>query len=159
MNFKPMTFDLKRLMLILILSLTMPMTGLAQEDAPEDEEAAEEQADENEAPSVTDYIAMNPPFVTHVGPPDTSLVYLKAAVTLRASSASTRPVLETHMPRLRHELVMLFGEQTDVDTLASNTGQTALREEAKTRINAVLEEQQTGEQIADVLFTEFVVQR
>ena len=38
-------------------------------------------------------------------------------------------------------------------------GQEALREEAKQRINAVLEEQQTGESIAGVLFTEFVVQK
>jgi flagellar FliL protein len=34
-----------------------------------------------------------------------------------------------------------------------------LREEAKQRINAVLEEQQTDERIAGVLFTEFVVQK
>jgi flagellar FliL protein len=102
---------------------------------------------------------MNPPFVTHVGEPGSSLVYLKTAVTLRASSTSTRPVLETHMPRLRHELVMLFGEQTDVDALSGNAGQNALREEAKKRINQVLEEQQTGESVSDVLFTEFVVQR
>ncbi|MBC7182612.1 MAG: flagellar basal body-associated FliL family protein, partial [Marinobacter sp.] len=67
--------------------------------------------------------------------------------------------LETHMPRLRHELVMLFGEQTDTERLTSMEGQQALREEAKRRINAVLEEQQTGESIAGVLFTEFVVQK
>jgi flagellar FliL protein len=54
---------------------------------------------------------------------------------------------------------MLFGEQTDVDSLAGNAGQTSLRAEAKKRINQVLEEQQTGEKIADILFTEFVVQR
>jgi flagellar FliL protein len=63
------------------------------------------------------------------------------------------------MPRLRHELVMLFGEQTDTGRLNSMEGQEALREEAKQRINAVLEEQQTGERIAGVLFTEFVVQK
>jgi flagellar FliL protein len=63
------------------------------------------------------------------------------------------------MPRLRHELVMLFCEQTDTGRLNSMEGQEALREEAKQRINAVLEEQQTGERIAGVLFTEFVVQK
>ena len=63
------------------------------------------------------------------------------------------------MPRLRHELVMLFGEQTDLDQLSSMDGQQALREEATKRINGVLEEQQTAETITGVLFTEFVVQR
>jgi flagellar FliL protein len=149
--------ELKRFLLILALTMPLPQVGFAQEEANEDAET-EEQAEEKEPP-VTDYITMKPPFVTHVGESRPSLVYLKAAVTLRASSTSTRPVLETHMPRLRHELVMLFGEQTDVDALSGNAGQSALREEAKKRINQVLEEQQTGESISDVLFTEFVVQR
>ena len=153
-----MTLNLKRLLLIIALTLPISQIGFAQEENA-DEEQAEEQTEESETPTVTDYIAMDPPFVTHVGKPDNSLVYLKAAVTLRASSAGTRPVVETHMPRLRHELVMLFGQQTDVDAMTSNAGQNALREEAKKRINKVLEEQQTGEQVADVLFTEFVVQR
>ena len=87
------------------------------------------------------------------------MAYLKASVTIRASRETTRPAVEAHMPRLRHELVMLFGEQTDLDQLSSMDGQQALREEATKRINGVLEEQQTGETITGVLFTEFVVQR
>ena len=54
---------------------------------------------------------------------------------------------------------MLFGEQTDSERLTALEGQQALREEATTRINQVLEEQQTGESITGVLFTEFVVQK
>ncbi|MDI9246471.1 flagellar basal body-associated FliL family protein [Marinobacter sp. CHS3-4] len=156
-----MTLNLKRFLLILALLMPLSQTGHAQEEDEEqqNEEQAEEQTEESENKAVTDYIAMDPPFVTHVGTPDESLIYLKAAITLRASSPSTRPAIETHMPRLRHELVMLFGEQTDVDAMTSSNGQKALREEAKKRINQVLEEQQTDEQVTDVLFTEFVVQR
>jgi flagellar FliL protein len=120
---------------------------------------AEEADDETEVKGVTDYIAMEPAFVTHVGKPDAKVAYLKASVTIRASRETTRPAVEAHMPRLRHELVMLFGEQTDLDQLSSMDGQQALREEAAKRINGVLEEQQTGETITGVLFTEFVVQR
>ena len=120
---------------------------------------AEEADDETEVKGVTDYIAMEPAFVTHVGKPDAKVAYLKASVTIRASRETTRPAVEAHMPRLRHELVMLFGEQTDLDQLSSMDGQQALREEATKRINRVLEEQQTGETITGVLFTEFVVQR
>lgn len=149
--------ELKRFLLIIALTMPLSQIGFAQEKATEDEQT-EEQAEVAE-PAVTDYITMAPAFVTHVGEPGPSLVYLKAAVTLRASSTSTRAVVETHMPRLRHELVMLFGEQTDVDALSGNAGQSALREKAKERINQALEEQQTGESISDVLFTEFVVQR
>ncbi len=152
-----MISDLKRFLLILALVMPLAQFGFAQEAA--SEEAQAEQQDETEETGVTDYVPMDPAFVTHIGEPGPTLVYLKAAVTLRTSRASTREALEAHMPRLRHELVMLFGEQTDVKALAGNAGQSDLRAAAKQRINQVLEEQQTGEEIADVLFTEFVVQR
>ncbi|OZB14274.1 MAG: flagellar basal body protein FliL [Marinobacter sp. 34-60-7] len=139
----PLTF----LMLFLCLMLQGTMV-LAEED--EDSEAGS---------GITDYIEMDPAFVTHVGEPSDRVTYLKAEVTLRASAETTRPAVEAHMPRLRHELVMLFGEQTDIDRLSSPEGQQALRDEALKRINAALDAQQTGEAITGVLFTEFVVQR
>ncbi|WP_372926146.1 flagellar basal body-associated protein FliL [Marinobacter sp.] len=148
-----MTLKPKHLLLALLITLPLASVTFAQED-----EEAEQEAQEEE-PGVTDYIDMDPAFVTHVGEPGTRLNYLKAAVTIRASRETTRSAVETHMPRLRHELVMLFGEQTDTDRLSGNEGQQALREEAKNRINTVLEEQQTGESITGVLFTEFVVQK
>lgn len=145
-NIAPMTFQ-RNTVLVLFLAIHAMMAGPAlAEDEPEER-------------GITDYIAMEPAFVTHVGEPGNKVVYLKAAVTLRAARESTRPALEAHMPRLRHELVMLFGEQTDVDRLTTQQGQQTLREEAAARINAALEEQQTDERIAGVLFTEFVVQR
>ena len=126
-NAKPMTIQrnpLTFLMLFLCLMLQGTMV-LAEED--EDSEAAS---------GITDYIEMDPAFVTHVGEPSDRVTYLKAEVTLRASAETTRPAVEAHMPRLRHELVMLFGEQTDIDRLSSPEGQQALRDEALKRINA-----------------------
>lgn len=141
------------LTLLFLLFALIPLTAFSQDEENTEEDVAEEES------GITDYISMDPPFVTHVGAPGSKPTYLKAAVSLRARGANTRPALEAHMPRLRHELVMLFGEQTDTERLTSMEGQQALREEAKQRINAVLEEQQTGESIAGVLFTEFVVQK
>jgi flagellar FliL protein len=148
-----MTHQPKFVLMILFMLFAMVSSPVFSQE----EEAAEEETVEEGG--VTDYIGMEPAFVTHVGTPGNKPTYLKAAVSLRAGSTSTRPAVEAHMPRLRHELVMLFGEQTDVNRLTSLEGQQALREEATRRINAVLEEQQTGEQIVGVLFTEFVVQK
>lgn len=147
-----MTLQLKRFFLILMCLLPVIPAATAAQEEKEEPEAAQEA-------TITDYIEMDPSFVTHVGKPGDKLTYLKASVTIRASKETTRPAVEAHMPRLRHELVMLFGEQTDADRLATGDGQAALREEAKRRINAVLAEQQTGETITGVLFTEFVVQK
>lgn len=148
-NAKPMTIQRNPFaFLIMLVSLMLPGAMVLAEE--EDSEAA---------PGITDYIEMDPAFVTHVGEPSDRVTYLKAEVTLRASSETTRPAVEAHMPRLRHELVMLFGEQTDIERLSSPEGQQALRDEALKRINAALEAQQTGEAVTGVLFTEFVVQR
>ncbi|QSP95852.1 flagellar basal body-associated FliL family protein [Marinobacter salinisoli] len=151
-NIKAMTPQLKSTLLLTLLALILT-APVAQAD-----EVANEQ-DTSEGSGVTDYIAMDPPFVTHVGAPSHKPTYLKASVSLRTSTSTARAAIETHMPRLRHELVMLFGEQTNADQLTSLDGQQALREEAKKRMNEVLERQQTGESITGVLFTEFVVQR
>ena len=148
-----MTFRLKPVLTLLLLIGSLSAFPVLAEDADTDTE------EEVSEPAITDYIAMEPAFVTHIGQPGSKVTYLKASVSLRASTEGARPAIEAHMPRLRHELVMLFGEQTDTTTLTTMEGQQALAEEAKNRINQVLEEQHTGESITGVLFTEFVVQK
>lgn len=137
----------------MILAACIPLASIAQDDAPADEE------DKPTASAYTDYVEMKPSFVTHVGEPSEKLKYLKADVTLRVDTETAAGAIKTHMPRLRHELVMLLGEQTDLETLSSSDGQQALREQARERMNQVLTDQQTGETIVDVLFTTFVIQR
>lgn len=153
-NPNPMTFNRASLLtLIFLLCSVFALPANAQD------EQGEETENEEQTDRITDYIAMEPAFVTHIGPPGNTLNYLKASVTIRASAESTRPAVEAHMPRLRHELVMLFGEQTDPAHVESMEGRQMLINEATQRINQVLEEQQTGETITGVFFTEFVVQR
>lgn len=139
------------LSLLLTAALSLPALAADEEESPE----AEDETTEN----YTEYVEMTPSFVTHVGEPSERPAYLKADVSLRVGTETAKAAIETHMPRLRHELVMLFGEQTNLDVLSGTEGQQALRQEARDRMNQVLEQQQTGEQIVDVLFTSFVIQR
>jgi flagellar FliL protein len=138
--------------LLLAAALSLPAV------AADDEEDASGEGEET-AETYTEYVEMTPSFVTHVGEPTERPAYLKANVSLRVNTETATDAIETHMPRLRHELVMLFGEQTDLQTLSGNEGQQTLRQQARDRMNQVLEEQQTGEEIVDVLFTSFVIQR
>ncbi|WP_166262227.1 flagellar basal body-associated FliL family protein [Marinobacter salicampi] len=137
---------------LMVLPATLPQ-ALAQAD----EEMAEEGGEAT--PKTTIYVDMKPAFITHVGKSDNKLTYLKADVTLRTSSEAAEDAVNAHMPRLRHELVMLMGNSTDVDELSSPAGQQDLRERAKSAINEVLAQQQLEVQVDDVLFTSFVVQR
>ncbi|GHD40677.1 flagellar basal body-associated FliL family protein [Marinobacter persicus] len=155
-----MTIARARLLTLIFLFCTAFALPVQAQDEAGDDTASEENADAGEeAEKIVDYIEMKPAFVTHIGQPGNKVDYLKAAVTLRASSEGVREAVEAHMPRLRHELVLLFGEQTDTARVDSNEGKQALVEAATQRINQVLEEQQTGEQITSVFFTEYVVQR
>lgn len=152
MKFKLMIAQPRRVaLLFMCLILTLP---IALVHASESEPAASE---EGEAQTI--YVDMTPAFVTQVGTPGQRLSYLKANVTLRVSSKAAEDAVKTHMPRLRHELVMLFSAQTDTDQLSSGEGQDALKKEALARINKVLEDQHREERVDDVLFTTFVVQR
>ncbi len=157
-NCKPMILLRQHLLnLTIALLIALPPSALtaAEEEAP----AGDEGEQVEEAPKATIYIAMEPSFVTHVGEPTGNLTYLKAEITLRASTPEAEAAVAAHMPRLRHEVLMLLNSQTDLDGLTSPEGKQQLREQAKERINSVLAEQETGAQIADVLFTSFVVQR
>ena len=139
----------------LLLAAALSLSAVAADDDEEDVSGEGEETTE----TYTEYVEMPPSFVTHVGQPTERPAYLKADVSLRVNTETATDAIETHMPRLRHELVMLFGEQTDLQTLSGNEGQQTLRQQARDRMNQVLEEQQTGEEIVDVLFTSFVIQR
>ncbi|HEV8078015.1 MAG TPA: flagellar basal body-associated FliL family protein, partial [Marinobacter sp.] len=131
-----------------VLKKTMPKIFIAMFMMALAALASGEEPAELKSPALTDYISLEPAFVTHIGPPGGKLSYLKASVSLRANAKTTRPVVDAHMPRIRHELVLLFGEQSDVDALTQPNTQQALATEATTRINQVLENQHTGEVIS-----------
>lgn len=153
----PLTTRLNTVFLLLFL-VGSPTSILYADESDEETEVEQNQEEEAE-PAITLYVEMGKPFITHVGEPATKLTYLKAGVSLRVSSDAAQTALVSHMPRLRHELVMLFGEQTDVGNITSTQGQEALREEAQRRINTVLAGQKTETEVQDVLFTSFVIQR
>jgi flagellar FliL protein len=150
-----MTALTKILPKIFVALFIMALATLAYGEEPIESEESVESTE----PTITDYISLEPAFVTHIGPAGGKLSYLKTSVSLRANASTTRPAVESHMPRIRHELILLFGEQSDVDALTRPDTQQALATEAAARINKALENQHTGEAVSGVLFTEFVVQK
>lgn len=142
--------------LVFASSLALLILGNAPLQAEEEEngDVTEEQAEA--APSI--YVELSPPFVTNVGQSKGRLSYVKAEVTLRVASKEAETAVKDHEPRLRHEMVMLLGQETP-DKLSTTQGQDSLRQQALAAFNGVLEEEQTGADITDVLFTSFVVQR
>lgn len=120
--------------------------------------AQDEQAGESneQAVSTTQYIDLKPAFVVNYGGVG-RLRYLKTSVTLRVGDASIAAV-RRHMPYIRHLLVMLLSKAS-VEDVSSMEGREMVRQSALQAIQDFLSEEEGQQQIVDLLFNSFIVQR
>lgn len=105
------------------------------------------------------YHELKPSFVANFG--DTSakrLKFIKADLTAKVYSEEAILAIETHNALVRHQVVMILSAQTE-ESLAAATGQETLRKLIVEKVKAVLKDETGKEQIDDLLFTSFVVQR
>lgn len=117
-----------------------------------------EDGEEGAGPTVQ-YHNLEPAFVANFGGNEgKKLKFLKAGVSLRASSGSAVNEVVIHDALVRHQIVMLLSRQSE-ETLASAKGQEEVRRAALKAVQEALEEETGDEQIDDLLFTSFVVQR
>lgn len=100
----------------------------------------------------SEYIEMSPAFVVNVGSSG-KIAFLKADVSLRATARAV-PLVQLHMPTLRHALIMLFSRQ-EPEALAAPERREALRLEALDEVRQTLDD----DGIQDLLFTSFIIQR
>lgn len=116
--------------------------------------------EDGEAPAPkAQYHTLKPSFVANFG--DTSekrLKFIKADVSVRAYSGAAISAVMEHDAIVRHQIVMALSAQTE-EALASSQGQENLRLALLEKVKAVLKEETGNEQIDDLLFTSFVVQR
>ena len=121
--------------------------------------SAEEEGDEESSPAVVQYHELSPPFVANFGTDSgKKLKFLKAGVSVRASSEAAVNEVRNHDALVRHQIVMLLSRQSE-ETLANSAGQEQVRLDALKAVQTALEEETGDVQIDDLLFTSFVVQR
>ncbi|PNF60772.1 flagellar basal body-associated protein FliL [Stutzerimonas stutzeri] len=116
---------------------------------------AEEPA-EDAAASQTLYYALTPAMVGNYGSGE-RLKYYKADVALRISSKEVEDRVKHHEPLIRHQLVMLFSEQTD-ETLGGPEAKEQLRQEALRQVREVLEQEEGAPLVDDLLFNNLIIQ-
>lgn len=134
----------------LSLWLAQAVIGWAQDDGGEVDGAA--------AAARSQYLEMKPSFVTNYGGPG-PLHYLKADIVLRIGGGEPGMLaVRHHMPRLRHELVMLLSRQLPED-IATMEGKELLRQQSLAAIRGVLEGEEGRPYVEDLLFNNFIIQR
>jgi flagellar FliL protein len=102
------------------------------------------------------YLAMDPPLV--VSFEDRSAIrFLQVTVEVMARDDKAIEAVNTHMPVIRNNLLMLMGGKTLTD-LTGREGKEQLRQESLSEVQRILKDN-TGEPgIEDLYFTSFVVQ-
>ncbi|CJL15422.1 flagellar basal body-associated protein FliL-like protein [Streptococcus pneumoniae] len=136
----------QRVRYLLSMFFCLAVAGAAQ---------ANESADESAAPQ-TLYYALTPAMVGNYASGE-RLKYFKADVALRISSKEVEDRVKHHEPLIRHQLVMLFSEQTD-ETLGSVEAKELLRQEALKQVREVLEQEEGKPLVDDLLFNNLIIQ-
>lgn len=146
------------LVVVLAIGLSVGATLFFLSSEPRESADAGAEEDGGEAVSSAApvlYYSFGKPFITTVAQDDKSR-YLQVFVALAARDAASEAALELHSPLLRSRLLTLFGGG-DFLTLQSEEGRQALKAEALTLINGVLEDE-GAPPVERVLFTNFVLQ-
>lgn len=129
---------------LVVFALCLGSPGLWSAEAP------------TEPTSELEYVEIAPAFVVNVGSSG-RVAFLKAGVTLRTARQAT-PLVELHMPALRHQLIMLLSRQ-EPEALDSPEKREALRLEAREDLRGTLKSLANDDGIEDLLFTTFIIQR
>jgi len=102
------------------------------------------------------YVALTPSFVTNYGN-DNRLHYLKVDITVRVETLPNSQKVETHVPQIRHQLILLLSQQTS-DGVNTHEGRQKLRADALQAVQEVLKAEEGEKIVTDLLFDNFVVQ-
>jgi flagellar protein FliL len=139
----------------MILALSLCSVGLY---------AAEEQVPEEEvkegATAIFDkpmYVSIKPAFVVNYGGTG-KLQYLKIEISLRVVDVHASNAVRHHMPLIRDYLVSLFSRQVDED-IATQEGKEQLRLTALAGVQKVLMDEDGEQDVKDLFFSHFIVQR
>lgn len=105
------------------------------------------------------YVELKPTFVTNYGYSEVGrLKYVKADISVRVHSVDAEFAIRNHLPQIRHQIVLLLSRQ-DEEGLTTKTGRERLRSLALDSIREILDTEEGGLIIDELLFTRFIVQR
>lgn len=118
----------------------------------DDEEEAEEQV---KTESV--YISLGAPLVLNLSSQRSRNTYLQLTADLLVKDSDSETLIKTHIPAIRHQLIVLLSEQPAKD-MKSPSKREEIRKTATAKIQELVAELSNNEDIGDVLFSSFLVQ-
>ncbi len=118
------------------------------------QQAEADTAEQGPAPAL--YLELRPAFVVNLSGQDSGR-FLQAEVDLMARDQAALDAVNTHMPAVRNNLLLIFGSQRYAE-LQSRDGKEALQRQVLDEINAILGQREGDLQVEEVYFSSFVMQ-
>lgn len=107
-------------------------------------------------PGVAQYLPLDPAFVVNTADED-SQHYLQTDVQVMARNADALEAVKTHMPHIRNNLLLLFGQQKTAD-VRDRAGREKLQAAALKEVQDVLKTETGKPGVEALYFTSFVTQ-
>lgn len=123
-------------------------------DAADSEDSADEEGDKSHQAAI--YLPIDPAFVVNFASQGKAR-FLQVTVEVMTREPEVPEKVKLHMPVIRNNLMLLFSNQT-YDTVSTLEGKEALREEALTVVQEILENETGDPGVEAVYFTSFVMQ-
>ena len=135
---------------LLLITLLLPLLGLFSVQA---QDAEEEAPKTNSA-----YISLGKAMVLNLSSQKKKITFLQINADALINDDANLELVEAHIPAMRHTLIVLLSEQSDVD-MKSSMKREELRQQATTEIQALITEL-TGREnlVSDLLFSSILVQ-
>lgn len=131
----------------LILYGAILFIGLAQVSAAQDEAT-------NGSSSA--YVSLGDPMVLNLSGPR-RLTFLQISADVLVSDADAEQTIKTHVPAIRHSLIMLLSEQKAGD-IKSPARREEIRQQATSQVQALIADLSGSEAVSEVLFSSILVQ-
>lgn len=131
----------------LILCSVILMLGFTQAHAADEEEAT---------PKTSAYVSLGDPMVLNLSG-GKRLTFLQISADVLVSDADAESTIKTHVPAIRHSLIMLLSEQKSGD-IKSPTKREEIRQQATARVKGLMAELADSQDVSEVLFSSILVQ-
>lgn len=132
---------------LLLISILLSMSGQGLLAAEEDGESSKSSA----------YVSLGDSMILNLSTDSQRLTFLQLKADVLISDADAEDIIETHIPAIRHKLIVLLSDQKAIDMKTASKRE-QIRLMATAQIRAMIEELSGSSAVSDVLFSSFLVQ-
>ena len=130
------------MLLMLILFQSAPVSAADEEPAGQ---------------SQSGYVSLGKPMVLNLVTDSRRLTFLQLAADVLVSNDDAKSLVETHVPAIRHKLVLMLSEQPAID-MKSPVKREEIRQQVTAAVRDMIREMTDNEGVEEVLFSTFLVQ-